>query len=65
MFNDKLLLNKKLPSLEAELQVIDTSGRRKMAAASRKKMLVERLSSAKNCERDLPRLLCETLGKAT
>jgi hypothetical protein len=65
MFNDKLLLNKKLPSLEALLQVIDTSGRRKMAAASRKKMLVERFPSDKICVRDLPPFLCETLGKAT
>ena len=65
MFNDKLKKKKKLPSLEALLQIIDTSGRRKMAAASREKMLVERLPSDKNCERDLPWFLCETLGKAT
>lgn len=65
MFNDKLLLIKKLPSLQAVLLLIDTSDRRKMAAASRKKMLVERSLSEKICERDLPPFLCETLGKAT
>lgn len=65
MFNDKLLLNKKLPSLEAALQISATSGRRKMATVSREKMLVERFPSDKNCERDLPGILCETLGKAT
>jgi len=65
MFNDKLLLIKKLPSLQSVLQLIDTSGRRKMPPASRKKKLVEWGLGEKICERDLPPFLCETLGKAT
>ncbi|MHC8354609.1 hypothetical protein ACYZTL_05045 [Pseudomonas sp. LB3P81] len=64
MFNDKFLLNRKLPSLEAALQVIETLGRRKLTAASHKKMLVEPFLGVKICERDLPPFLCETLGKA-
>ncbi|MCU1761119.1 hypothetical protein NTD84_15525 [Pseudomonas sp. 14P_8.1_Bac3] len=65
MFTYASLFNQELPSREVAFQVTDTLGRRKMAAASREKTLLERFLDMKMSARDLPSFLCETLGKAT
>jgi hypothetical protein len=65
MFNDNLLLNKKLPSSAVSRQAIEASGRRKPDGVERKKQPLDRFLDLKMSKSDLPRFLCKTLGKAT
>jgi hypothetical protein len=65
MFNGKLLLNKKHPSLAVFRQAVEASGRRKWAGTEHENLPLDRFFELKMSKSDLPRLLCETLGKAT
>jgi len=65
MFNDNLLLNKKLPSSAVSLQATEASGRRKLAGTEHENLPLDRYLDLKMSKSDLLRFLCETLGKAT
>lgn len=65
MFNDNFLLNRKLPLPAVARQAIEASGRRKLASVEHKKLPLDRFLDLKMSKSDLPRFLCETLGKAT
>lgn len=64
MFNGNLLLNKKHPSPAVSWQAIETSSRRKLAGTEHENLPLDRFFDLKMSKSDLPRFLCETLGKA-